>query len=199
MKRDAGRARGSQADPARARGGPPGSPLAPGRPPTWTAAGSGAASRWPSTARWPSPQRWCTDGRHAAPGPSACVGRSRRGIRPQPPEVQLDRLERLDAKDGGVLPRADDRPRALAQAQHLEGPVGWLDEPRVLDPGRGVDPELATAVDALGGGREHLADPVGGEVEPGAVGERGGAGTIRASWTSRSSTGNPSSSTRRRP
>jgi hypothetical protein len=35
----------------------------------------------------------------------------------------------------------------------------------VGDPGLGVDPELATAIDPLGCGREHLADPIGHQGE----------------------------------
>ena len=52
--------------------------------------------------------------------PLARGGRRGRLVRPEPPQLQLDGLERLDANDGRVFPKTDDGPGAVAQLQDLD-------------------------------------------------------------------------------
>src|SRR5439155_21852087 len=98
----------------------------------------------------------------------------RRGLRgrvwrgwchPEAVEVQLDRVEGLDADGVGASAHGDDRPRTVPQAQDFERALGRVHEPRVRDTRAGIDPQLASAVDTLGRGREYLTNAVGSDCE----------------------------------
>ena len=120
---------------------------------------------------WPSELRsWSIGLESIGEGASSPrTGRGRPFIGPEASQLQLHRLEGLGPDDSGVLPDGDDRPCALSKAQHLEGAVQGLDEPRVPDPGFGVDPKLAAAVDPLSRWGQHLAHPVGRASEKNAL------------------------------
>src|SRR5206468_9930940 len=53
----------------------------------------------------------------------------------------------------------------VPQAQDFERALGRVNEPRVRDTRAGIDPQLASAVDTLGRGREDLTNPVGSDCE----------------------------------
>jgi hypothetical protein len=94
---------------------------------------------------------------------------------PQGSKVQLDGVERLGSHR---LPAGDDLhdgPARWTETQCLEGLLHGVDQPRVRHTGFGVDGQLAAAIDALRRRRENLADPVGSQLEPRAIGDLGQA------------------------
>ena len=94
---------------------------------------------------------------------------------PEAGQLQLDRVEGLDAHRVGPGAHRDDRPCPVPQPQDLERPLHRVDEPGIRDTRLGVDPKLPAAVDALGGRREDFANPVRSEGEVGRIRYRGHA------------------------
>src|SRR6266571_1276384 len=102
------------------------------------------------------------------------VLRARR-IDPEAAQRELDRVEGLDADRVGATAHRDDRPGPVPQPEHLQGTLRGVHEPRVSNARLRVDSQLPAPVDPLGGGREDLANPVGGEGEEGDIRYRGHA------------------------
>jgi len=89
----------------------------------------------------------------------------RRHIRPQIANLQLDRVERLDARRLLIFPNADGEPvRALAP-ESLERSRCRVDDPRVPHPLTRVDRQFLSTVEFGRAGRNHLAHPIGSEDE----------------------------------
>jgi len=113
------------------------------------------------------------DARNAfTPPPSeifiAGAARGRRSYRLPPPNpLQLHRrgLEWFGIDDVITAMSCEQHPVFGLQAVDFERLGEGVEQPEVGDAGAGVDGELAGAIEAAGGGREHFTDPVGWEGE----------------------------------
>jgi hypothetical protein len=81
--------------------------------------------------------------------------------REQPREIELDLIQRADARPLVVLPGADAEPSSPLELESLDVPPGRIDEPIVGNAGASVQCRLLHAIPSLVGRRYHLTDPVG--------------------------------------
>jgi len=133
----------------------------------------GAVRRWTSrhTATPPSPRSPAGDRELLLVLRRRIPFRDRLDWRPPAPHVQLHRVEGLGADRPGPFVLRRDDPVPVLQPKHLERLLPWIDEPGVAHALPSVDRELAYPVDAYGGRREDLADPVRCLLEKRHVGE----------------------------